>query len=100
MFDAFDRLQITNAESLTLVNCAGKHGSVLEMQTNHFEYLTKNFLIDMNCLSLCADKGIPNAVLLSSITAFPVDGKEVFSEEDIFTGPVSSSIHGYAASKR
>lgn len=84
-----------------LINCAGKHGSMLEMRKNHFDYVNTNFAIDSNCLSLCVQRGIDTAIMISSTTCFPDNPLvDVFSEQDIYNGGISKSVYGYALSKR
>lgn len=99
ILQAFDRLD-TNTNDLIVVNCAGKHGSMAEMAKNHYAYLHTNFLIDSNCLSLCIDRKISNAIMVSSTTCFPENSTGIFSENDLHTGSLSTGVYGYAASKR
>jgi len=72
----------------------------MEMKTNHYEYLQKNFSIDSNCLTLCMKRKIPTAIMLSSVTCFPEHSVDVFSESSLHHGSLITGIYGYAASKR
>jgi|688.fasta_scaffold157549_4 GDP-L-fucose synthase len=83
-----------------IIHCAAKHGSSIEMKKNHIEYIQNNFLCDLNVLKACVQFNIKNTLMMSSITCFPVLNKEILTEDDIFDGPVNTSIFGYAASKR
>ncbi len=83
-----------------IVNCAGKHGSSIEMTRDHTSYVRTNFLCDENILSLAAKMSVPTVAMISSITCLPATNKDIFDETDLFVGDVNDAVFGYAVSKR
>ena len=84
----------------SIINCAAKHGSVIEMSSNHVAYLEENLTINMNILRAAHELDINNVLLLGSVSSFPFEKKIVITEEDLYLGPVNKVNFGYNAGKR
>lgn len=83
----------------TVIHCAAKHGSALEMNKNHSKYLEENILIDLNIIKACKESNVRNLMMLASITSFPENCSYPLKEEDFYFGKISDRFFGYAYSK-
>ena len=83
-----------------IINCAANHGSVQAMSKNHTNFLVDNIVMNINLLRAAHQLGIDNVLLLGSISSFPVDTKEIITEDDYYSGPVHVRNFGYNSSKR
>jgi GDP-L-fucose synthase len=83
-----------------IINCAANHGSVQAMSKNHTKFFEENIIMNINLLRAAHKLGIDNVLLLGSISSFPVDTKEIFTEDDYYSGPVHARNFGYNSSKR
>jgi GDP-L-fucose synthase len=83
-----------------IINCAANHGSVEAMSKNHTNFFVENILMNINLLRAAHQLGIDNVLLLGSISSFPIDTKETFTEDDYYSGPVHVRNFGYNSSKR
>ena len=54
----------------TVVHCAARHGSALEMGKDHTGYIENNIICDMNIIKACRESGVENLLMLSTITSF------------------------------
>lgn len=83
-----------------IINCAANHGSVQAMSKNHTNFFVDNIVMNINLLRAAHQLGIDNVLLLGSISSFPIDTKEIFTEDDYYSGPVHVRNFGYNSSKR
>jgi GDP-L-fucose synthase len=83
-----------------IINCAASHGSVQAMSKNHTNYFVENIIMNINLLRAAHQLAIDNVLLLGSISSFPIDTKEIFTEDDYYSGPVHVRNFGYNSSKR
>lgn len=83
----------------TVIHCAAKHGSALEMMNNHSEYINNNILSDLNIIKACKETGVRNLLMLSTITSFDPSTPSPFTEQSI-NGNINEKIFGYAFSKK
>ncbi len=84
----------------SIINCAAKHGSIIEMSSNHVAYLEENLKINMNILRAAHELDINNVLLLGSVSSFPFEKKSLITEEDFYLGPVNKVNFGYNSAKR
>ena len=61
---------LSNSLPETVIHCAAKHGSAVEMINNHSEYIHNNILSDLNIIKACKETGVKNLLMLSTITSF------------------------------
>lgn len=83
----------------TVIHCAARHGSAIEMIENHTRYIENNIISDINVIKACHEVGVKNLLMLSTITSFDPESKSPFSEESVY-GRVNEKIFGYAYSKK
>ena len=83
-----------------IINCAANHGSVQAMSKNHTNFLVDNIVMNINLLRAAHQLDIDNVLLLGSISSFPIDTKEIFTEDDYYSGRVNVRNFGYNSSKR
>lgn len=83
----------------TVVHCAARHGSALEMGKDHTGYIENNIICDMNIIKACRESGVENLLMLSTITSFDPRNPSPFTEQSI-NGEVNEKIFGYAYSKK
>jgi GDP-L-fucose synthase len=83
-----------------IINCAANHGSVQAMSKNHTSFFVENIVMNINLLKATHQLGIDNVLLLGSISSFPINTKETFTEDDYYLGPVHVRNFGYNSSKR
>ena len=79
----------------TVIHCAAKHGSAVEMINNHSEYIHNNILSDLNIIKACKETGVKNLLIdLPSIDKEKDDG-EVTNHKvffDLVTGGNMNTI--------
>lgn len=83
----------------TIIHTAAKHGSAVEMNTNHTEYVNNNITTDLNVIRACKELNVKNLLMLSTITSFDPNSSSPLTEDSI-NGKVGENIFGYAYSKK
>lgn len=82
-----------------VVIAAAKVGGLLANLRHGAEYLYDNALINLVTLKVCAELGVPRALVLGGSCIYPCDLERPIREEDLLTGPLESSSESYAVAK-
>ena len=81
------------------INCAGKVGGILANNTQRYEFLTENLLINLNLFETL--KKYENSLLinLGSSSIYPKNSKFPLKESSLMTGPLEETNSAYSLSK-
>lgn len=81
------------------INCAGKVGGILVNNTQRYEFLTENLLINLNLFETL--KKYENSLLinLGSSSIYPKNSKFPLKESSLMTGPLEETNSAYSLSK-
>ena len=81
------------------INCAGKVGGILANNTQRYEFLTENLLINLNLFETL--KKYENSLLinLGSSSIYPKNSKFPLKESSLMTGPLEETNAAYSLSK-
>ena len=81
------------------INCAGKVGGILANNTQRYEFLTENLLINLNLFETL--KKYENSLLinLGSSSIYPKNSKFPLKESCLMTGPLEETNSAYSLSK-
>ena len=81
------------------INCAGKVGGILANNTQRYEFLTENLLINLNLFETL--KKYENSLLinLGSSSIYPKNSKLPLKESSLMTGPLEETNSAYSLSK-
>ena len=81
------------------INCAGKVGGILANNTQRYEFLTENLLINLNLFETL--KKYKNSLLinLGSSSIYPKNSKFPLKESSLMTGPLEETNSAYSLSK-
>ena len=81
------------------INCAGKVGGILANNTQRYEFLTENLLINLNLFATL--KKYENSLLinLGSSSIYPKNSKFPLKESSLMTGPLEETNSAYSLSK-
>jgi len=81
------------------INCAGKVGGILANNTQRYEFLTENLLINLNLFETL--KKYENSLLinLGSSSIYPKNSKYPLKESSLMTGPLEETNAAYSLSK-
>ena len=81
------------------INCAGKVGGILANNTQRYEFLTENLLINLNLFETL--KTYENSLLinLGSSSIYPKNSKYPLKESSLMTGPLEETNAAYSLSK-
>lgn len=81
------------------INCAGKVGGILANNTQRYEFLTENLLINLNLFETL--KKYENSLLinLGSSSIYPKKSKFPLKESSLMTGPLEETNSAYSLSK-
>ena len=82
-----------------VINCAGKVGGILANNTQRYEFLTENLLINLNLFETL--KKYENSLLinLGSSSIYPKNSKFPLKESSLMTGPLEETNSAYSLSK-
>ena len=81
------------------INCAGKVGGILANNTQRYEFLTENLLINLNLFATL--KKYENSLLinLGSSSIYPKNSDFPLKESSLMTGPLEETNAAYSLSK-
>ena len=81
------------------INCAGKVGGILANNTQRYEFLTENLLINLNLFATL--KKYENSLLinLGSSSIYPKNSEFPLKESSLMTGPLEETNAAYSLSK-
>ena len=81
------------------INCAGKVGGILANNTQRYEFLTENLLINLNLFATL--KKYENSLLinLGSSSIYPKNSEYPLKESSLMTGPLEETNAAYSLSK-
>ena len=81
------------------INCAGKVGGILANNTQRYEFLTENLLINLNLFETL--KKYENSLLinLGSSSIYPKNSEFPLKESSLMTGPLEETNSAYSLSK-
>jgi len=83
-----------------ILNCAAHHGNYQSMFKNPVEMFTQNMLININVMRAAKEVGVKKLLSYSSVTGFPSEFDEPYTEADLHKGEPHFQSYGYAFSKR
>ena len=89
----------TSVKPNITINCAGKVGGILANNTQRYEFLTENLLINLNLFETL--KTYENSLLinLGSSSIYPKNSKYPLKESSLMTGPLEETNAAYSLSK-
>ena len=89
----------TSVKPNITINCAGKVGGILANNTQRYEFLTENLLINLNLFETL--KKYENSLLinLGSSSIYPKNSKYPLKESSLMTGPLEETNAAYSLSK-
>ena len=89
----------TSVKPNITINCAGKVGGILANNTQRYEFLTENLLINLNLFETL--KKYENSLLinLGSSSIYPKNSKFPLKESSLMTGPLEETNSAYSLSK-
>ena len=89
----------TSVKPNITINCAGKVGGILANNTQRYEFLTENLLINLNLFETL--KKYENSLLinLGSSSIYPKNSKFPLKESSLMTGPLEETNAAYSLSK-
>ena len=81
------------------INCAGKVGGILVNNTQRYEFLTENLLINLNLFETLKKYESSLLINLGSSSIYPKNSKFPLKESSLMTGPLEETNSAYSLSK-
>ncbi len=81
------------------INCAGKVGGILANNTQRYEFLTENLLINLNLFETLKKYESSLLINLGSSSIYPKNSKFPLKESSLMTGPLEETNSAYSLSK-